>query len=142
MAALPGSGGDVLGWAFRDELPYFSEVCGEGLLTRDGDELVDVRVYSFPINFYITGFVALTFGPAGDLATPSDCAMPPVHCLAPVHRPDPLVLQHTCHRYRFIFQPWPPPSSLSSRVLRPIFRTHFKKGCCGRCLADSPHFCP
>ncbi|KAK1073117.1 hypothetical protein LTR12_004865 [Friedmanniomyces endolithicus] len=43
MAALPGSGGEVLGWAFGDDLCYLSEVCEDALLTRDVDELVEVR---------------------------------------------------------------------------------------------------
>jgi len=83
MAALPGSGGDVLGWAFGDELRYFSEVCGEGLLTRDGDELVDVRVYCFSIGISINRSFALTAGYDGDSATLSDCAMRSIHCLPP-----------------------------------------------------------
>ncbi len=110
MAALPGSGGDVLGWAFGDELRYFPEVCEDALLTRDVDELVEVRVYSFSINISISRSLALTSGSARDRATPSDYAMVPMQCLAsststrppanmpsiPLHFPTLAAAHHLC----------------------------------------------
>jgi len=69
MAALPGSGGDVLGRAFRAVLRFLSEVCEDTSPTRNVDELnlYKSEYIAFPINISISRSLALISGSARDL---------------------------------------------------------------------------